>query len=132
MFSFMKKEKPAAKTSEIVLGRYMNDGFEEGYPLWEKGESARKKGDLETAIKYFLSAKQKGYMYPALYNSMALAYRKQGDIRAEVSILESGIRTLTKYGKNIGDVSGKVEAMKERLAKAKELLKKQKSAEEKK
>ena len=71
-----------------------DSGFKEGYPLWEKGEKARKSGDCQKAIDFYDEARNKGYLAPALYNSYAMTYRKMKDRESEIEILEEGISRL--------------------------------------
>lgn len=65
--------------------------YEPGLALWEKGESFRKNGSLESALLFFNRARDAGYTSPSLYESYAMLYRKMGDFESEISILEEGI-----------------------------------------
>lgn len=75
-------------------------GFEEGYPHWESGEAARKKGDIDEAIILFDRARYNGYAAPALYDSYAKAYRKIKDYDNEILILEEAL--LRKIAPDLG------------------------------
>ncbi|WP_102411365.1 hypothetical protein [Beduinella massiliensis] len=67
------------------------DGYDAGYPLWERGEEARKAGNVEAAIELFDQARYNGYNAPILYNSYAMAYRRLKDYDNEIDILNEGI-----------------------------------------
>lgn len=62
--------------------------FDEGYPYWEKGESLRKGGEYEAAIKCFDKARYYGYDAPVLYTSYAMAYHRMKDYDNEIAILD--------------------------------------------
>ena len=59
-------------------------GYDEGYPLWEKGDNLRKEGNVEEAIKLFDQARYNGYDAPVLYDSYAMAYHKLKDYANEI------------------------------------------------
>jgi tetratricopeptide (TPR) repeat protein len=76
------------------------NGFKAGYPYWERGETARRNGEIDEAIAFFDKARYNGYNAPALYDSYAKAYRKIKDYDNEIIILEEGI--LRKKGYDVG------------------------------
>ena len=141
MFGFGKKKtsKKATETakriernSQKVVERVMkqtepirreNAIFEASYPLYMKGEDARKAGDIATALYYYDQAKKNGYKAPALWKSYAMAYRRLKDVTSEIAVLEEGIRELTKANGKIGDTSTGLRDLKEQLKKAKAKLK---------
>ena len=149
MFGLLKKDrekklakertKKAKKTAEridrnsmAVMKRVMKETeeirrqdaiFEACYPIYQKGEEARKAGNLATAISYFEQARRGGYVVPALYESYAMTYRKMNDIPKEIAIIEEGIRELTKINGKVGDMSTGFRDLTERLEKAKAKLK---------
>ena len=100
-------------------------GYDEGYPLWEKGDNLRKEGNVEEAIKLFDQARYNGYDAPVLYDSYAMAYHKLKDYANEIDILDEGIARERKNGINVS----RLEARRE---KAIQLLYKQQEAEKKK
>ncbi len=100
-------------------------GYDEGYPLWEKGDNLRKEGNVEEAIKLFDQARYNGYDAPVLYDSYAMAYHKLKDYANEIDILDEGIVRERKNGINVS----RLEARRE---KAIQLLYKQQEAEKKK
>ena len=71
-------------------------GFDEGFPLFEKGDQIRKEGKINEAIALFDEARFKGYVSPSLYESYAMAYRKLKDYENEVAILNEGLKRLTE------------------------------------
>ena len=71
-------------------------GFDEGFPLFEKGDKIRKQGKIKEAIALFDEARFRGYVSPGLYESYAMAYRKLKDYENEVAILNEGLKRLTK------------------------------------
>lgn len=76
--------------------------FDEGYPLWEKGDSLRKEGDLEEAIHCFELARYHGYDAPVLYESYAKAYHAIKDYENEIDILNEGIVRLKHNKIHVG------------------------------
>ena len=98
--------------------------FAANYPIWQKGEEARKAGDPLKAIAYYEEAKRNGYAVPALFKSYAMAYRKIGDVQKEISIIEEGITILSNI--TYGDMSTGLKDLKDRLIKARALLNKTK------
>lgn len=70
-------------------------GFQSGFKFWEKGEVARKEGNLDTALSFFDKARYNGYDAPALYESYAMTYRQLKDYDNEIVILEE-LRRFTK------------------------------------
>ncbi len=80
--------------SEIQNLDDWNEGFNKGFPYWEKGERERKNGNLEQAVELFDKARMNGYMAPALYNSYALAYRQLKEYGNEIAILDEGIERI--------------------------------------
>ena len=100
-------------------------GYDEGYPFWEKGDSLRKAGNVEDAIKLFDQARYNGYDAPVLYDSYAMAYHKLKDYANEIDILDEGIVRERKKGTNVS----RLEA---RRDKAIQLLYKQQEADKKK
>ena len=100
-------------------------GYDEGYPLWEKGDNLRKEGNVEEAIKLFDQARYNGYDAPVLYDSYAIVYHKLKDYANEIDILDEGIVRERKNGINVS----RLEARRE---KAIQLLYKQQEAEKKK
>lgn len=101
------------------------NGYDEGYPFWEKGDNLRKEGNVEDAIKLFDQARYNGYDAPVLYDSYAMAYHKLKDYANEIDILDEGIVRERKNGINVS----RLEA---RRDKAMQLLYKQQEAEKKK
>lgn len=73
-------------------------GFQAGFKYWEKGEQARKEGNLETALSFYDKARFNGYEAPALYESYAMTYRQLKDYENEIVILEEFLSRNT-YGK---------------------------------
>ncbi len=64
-------------------------------PLYQKGEDARKAGRLGEALRFYDQAKEaSGVVYPFLFESYAMAYRKQRDFQNEIRILDEGIARL--------------------------------------
>lgn len=74
-------------------------GFQAGFKFWEKGEVARKEGDLDTALSLYDKARYNGYDAPALYESYAMTYRQLKDYDNEIVILEEFLSRNT-YGKS--------------------------------
>jgi len=120
------------RQSQAVLNRVMQQTqwvrdehaiFEACYPLYLKGEEARKSGDAYTAIEFFEQARQRGYHVPALYESYAKAYRKMNDIPNEIAIIEEGIARLSDVNGIHGDMSTGIRNLSERLEKVKAKLK---------
>lgn len=101
------------------------NGYDEGYPFWEKGDNLRKEGNVEDAIKLFDQARYNGYDAPVLYDSYAMAYHKLKDYANEIDILDEGIVRERKNGINVS----RLEA---RRDKAIQLLYKQQEAKKKK
>lgn len=73
-------------------------GFQAGFKYWEKGEQARKEGNLDTALSFYDKARFNGYEAPALYESYAMTYRQLKDYENEIVILEEFLSRNT-YGK---------------------------------
>lgn len=93
--------------NRVPLGEIRNlnnwsKGFEEGYQFWEKGDTLRKAGDLESAIRLFDEARYKGYCAPVLFESYAMAYRKLKDYHNEIDILDEGIEREKNQIVNLG------------------------------
>ena len=114
-----------AKHTRIPLEQIQNQnewrrGFEKGFPFWERGEEERKSGNIDNALLFFDTARQYGYLSPALYTSYALAYRKLKDYDNEIVILDEGIQRLP----------GNSEALEERRKKAIYRLYKKQKAEQ--
>ncbi len=64
-------------------------------PLYQKGEDARKEGRISEALRFYDQAKEaSGVVYPFLFESYAMAYRKQRDFQNEIRILDEGIARL--------------------------------------
>ena len=101
------------------------NGYDEGYPFWEKGDNLRKEGNVEDAIKLFDQARYNGYDAPVLYDSYAMAYHKLKDYANEIDILDEGIVRERKNGITVS----RLEA---RRDKAIQLLYKQQEAKKKK
>ncbi len=76
--------------------------FDEGYPLWEKGDQLRKNGNIQEAIDCFEKARFYGYNSPALYESYAKAYHAIKDYENEIDILNEGIVSLKHHKINVG------------------------------
>lgn len=94
MFSYTKdtiEKGGRVPVSKIKNQKNWDAGFNVGYPLWQRGEKARKEGDIEKAISFYDQARNNGYFAPALYKSYAMAYRKLKDLDSEIEILEEGI-----------------------------------------
>lgn len=120
--------RPIHDRVSLTMVRNKNDwekGFDEGYPLWEKGDNLRKTGEIEEAIRLFDQARYNGYDAPALYDSYAMAYHKLKDYANEIDILDEGIER-----ERIKD--GNVSRLEARRDKAIQLLYKQQEAEKKK
>lgn len=86
--------------SDICNLNNWDKGFEAGFPYWEKGDTARKEGKLEEAVRLFDKARYNGYDAPVLYDSYAKAYRQLKDYENEIVILEEGIER--KVSSDIG------------------------------
>ena len=71
-----------------------NEWLENGQFYYNFGEDARKAGRYDEAIQYFEKAKECKSVYPFLFNSYAMVYRKQRDYQKEIDILEEGIARL--------------------------------------
>lgn len=86
--------------SEILSIGNWEKGFDIGYPYWERGETARKDGRIEEAIRLFDKSRYNGYNAPALYESYAKAYRQIKDYDNEIVILDECIEreSNSKYG----------------------------------
>lgn len=76
--------------------------FDEGYPLWEKGDQLRKNGNIQEAIDCFEKARFYGYNSSALYESYAKAYHAIKDYENEIDILNEGIVRLKHHKINVG------------------------------
>ena len=76
-----------------------NEWCDNGQIFYVRGEDERKAGNFETAIKYYEKAKECKCVYPFLYNSYAMVYRKQMDYINEIKILEEGI---VRLGEDVG------------------------------
>lgn len=92
-----------AKHSRVPLSKIRNlgkweQGFDAGFPIWERGEEARKEGRLDEAICLFDQARYNGYEAPALYESYAKAYRQLKDYDNEIVILEEAIERMANPG----------------------------------
>ena len=101
----VKKTEPVITRADVVINptysrvplsdicnlNNLDKGFEAGFPYWEKGDTARKEGKLEEAIRLFDAARYNGYDAPVLYDSYAKAYRQMKDYENEIVILEEGI-----------------------------------------
>ncbi len=113
-------------------------GFDDGYPYWEQGETARKDGHIDEAILLFDKARYNGYEAPALYESYAKAYRTIKDYSNEIVILEEGMERLpnqtgifeARRDKALKLLYTKQES--ERIAKEKERSKAEKAAQKEK
>lgn len=79
-----------------------NKAFEEGYPLWEKGDQLRKDGNMQEAIHCFEKARYYGYDSPVLYESYAKTYHVIKDYENEIDILNEGIVRLKRHKINVG------------------------------
>ena len=99
-----------------------DEGFKAGYPLWEKGEAERKKGNPEKAINYYDDARNKGYLAPALYKSYAMTYRNLKDVESEMEILKEGIDRMKAVNGKEGNFSTGIRDLTEQLKKAKEKM----------
>jgi len=120
--------RPIHNRVSLTMIRNKNNwekGFDEGYPLWEKGDDLRKAGEIEEAIRFFDQARYNGYDAPVLYDSYAMAYHKLKDYANEIDILDEGIER--EKIKN-----GNISRLKARQDKAILLLFKQQEAERKK
>lgn len=85
--------------SNVRNARNRTRAFNEGFPLWERGDLERRKGSVEASIGYFDRARMAGYAEPALYESYALAFRKLGAYDDEIAILDEAIEQLPSHGK---------------------------------
>ena len=88
-----------APLSKVRNARNRTRAFNEGFPLWERGDMERRKGSVEESIVLFDKARMAGYAEPALYESYALAFRKLGAYDDEVAILDEAIERLPSHGK---------------------------------
>lgn len=77
--------------SQIRNQNNWEKGFDDGFKYWEQGDTERKTGNIEEAIRLFDKARYNGYFAPVLYNSYAMAYRKLKDLDNEIDILTEGI-----------------------------------------
>lgn len=76
--------------------------FEDGYPLFEKGENLRKSEKFMEAIVQYDRARFYGYCSPSLFEGYAMAFRKLNDIDNEIDILDEGIERLKLQGMSVG------------------------------
>lgn len=88
-----------APLCKVRNARNRTRAFNEGFPLWERGDLERRKGSVEASIGYFDRARMAGYAEPALYESYALAFRKLGAYDDEIAILDEAIERLPSHGK---------------------------------
>lgn len=89
-----------------------DEWYENGQIYYVRGEDERKAGNFETAIQYYEKAKECKHVYPFLYNSYAMVYRKQSDYENEIRILEEGISRLGEdVGKDLVDRKRKAEQL---------------------
>lgn len=93
-------------------------GYDQGKPLWDEAEQARKTGCLDRAIELFDKARYNGYDAPALYRSYAMTYRKLKDYDNEIAIIDEAI----KREKDANNTT--IRELKERRIKAIELKQK--------
>ncbi len=68
-----------------------NKAFQSALACWDRGEVARKNGNIEEAIRLFDEARRLGLTYPYVYISYAKIYRKQKDYEKEIAVLEEAI-----------------------------------------
>jgi len=87
--------------SDIRNSNNWDKGFDDGFPLWERGDELRKIGDTEKAIHLFDKARYNGYCAPALFESYAMSYRALKDYDNEIQILDEGIEREKEYGGNV-------------------------------
>jgi tetratricopeptide (TPR) repeat protein len=109
-------------TNIISIHDYKINSKDDGYKSQMIGFELYKQGNVEEAEAYLLDAVKKEFNAPALYDKLAILYRKQKRYKEEVQILELGINIMDKY-KTQG---AKVPKLKERLNKAKELYERNK------
>ncbi len=113
---------PHNKRVEVFDIKNLNDpakGAKEGLRYWNEGEKHRKDSHFQMAITSYDAARENGLCTPALYSSYASVYRSLKDYDNEIDILQEGIKRLSDQD-NVSE--NHIEAMKERLEKAKELL----------
>jgi tetratricopeptide (TPR) repeat protein len=113
---------PKNDTNIISMHDYKINSKDDGYKSQMIGFKLYKQGNVEKAEAYLLDAVKKEFNAPALYDKLAILYRKQKRYKDEVQILELGIKIMDKY-KTQG---AKVPKLKERLSKAKELYERNK------
>lgn len=94
----------APRYARAPLNKVRNRGnraraFNEGFPLWERGDDERRHGSVEASIELFDRARMAGYSEPALYESYALAFRKLRAYDDEIAILDEAIERLANHGK---------------------------------
>lgn len=92
-----------AKHNRVPLNKIQNlgkweQGFDAGFPIWERGEEARKEGRINEAINLFDQARYNGYEAPALYESYGKAYRQLKDYDNEIVILEEAMERMANSG----------------------------------
>lgn len=63
-----------------------------GLAFWQQGENLRKDGRIVEAIQLYDRAREVGYTCPVLYESYAMAYRREGKFEEEIAILEEALR----------------------------------------
>ena len=69
---------------------------EPGFVFWQQGEALRRDGQFTAAIQLYDRARGAGWIHHQLYESYAMAYRREGNFEAEVSILEEALRHYPK------------------------------------
>ena len=95
----------------------MNDfdkAFDQGFPLFQKGQKLRKQGEIEQAIALYDRARALGYDAPALYNEYSKTFRSLKQYADEILILEEAILRSSQEDKKA--------SWQLRLEKAKDLL----------
>lgn len=88
--------------------------FDQGFPLFQKGQKLRKQGEIEQAIALYDRARALGYDAPALYNEYSKAFRSLKQYADEILILEEAILRSSQEDKKA--------SWQLRLEKAKDLL----------
>lgn len=109
--------------TETLQSLSIPDCSEHAYQKYLYGEKLYKAGNIEKSENVLLESIKLGYLYPAVFNRLAIIYRKQKLYDKEVKIIESAIKL---YAGKIG-VETALRDLKNRLIKANALNEKQKN-----
>ena len=71
-----------------------NRGYNAGNRYWQDGEELRKNGEFSKAIEMFDEARANGYIFPVLYTSYVMAYKRLKDYDNVVEILDEAVELL--------------------------------------